>query len=232
AEAYGADHATTAVARNNLGTVALTLGYWDRAEDHFNRAAGAWRRAYGAGHSRTLRAEFNAAQAIRWRGQLDESARLLRSVLERQERAEPPMPEEVGRTLSTLGGVLTDLGDFEAAAEAVNRSVDVQVDLFGPEHRRALLSRYSRARLWRQLGDDRAQPELERLLALSEPIFGAESTFVASVLHELGASVAASGDPVTARALLGRAVEIRRQKLPAAHPLRQLSERLLEELGA
>ncbi|MEM8997400.1 MAG: tetratricopeptide repeat protein, partial [Acidobacteriota bacterium] len=231
AEAYGADHATTAVARNNLGIAALSLGYWDRAEAHFDRAADAWRRAYGAAHSRTLRAEFNAAQAIRWQGQLDEAVRVLHSVLERQERAEPPMPDEVGRTLSALGSLLTDLGDFAAAEEAVNRSVDLQLGLFGPEHRRTLLSRFSRARLWQRLGDDRGGPELEQLLALGEPVFGADSTYVASVLHELGAAAAASGDVGTARSLLSRAVDIRRRKLSATHPMRQLSERLLAELG-
>ncbi|MEO1086621.1 MAG: tetratricopeptide repeat protein, partial [Acidobacteriota bacterium] len=149
AESYGEDHATTAVARNNLGIAALGLWRWTAAEGHFNRAAEAWRRAYGADHSRTLRAEFNAAQAIRWRGQPEASVEILRSVLERQERAEPPMTEEIGRTLSTLGAVLTDLGDFQSATEAVSRSVALQLELFGAEHRRTLISRYSRARLWR-----------------------------------------------------------------------------------
>ena len=229
-EAYGPDHATPAVARNNLGIAALKLGDWDEAEAQFRRAAESWQKAYGATHTRTLRAQYNVANTLRWQGQLEACAAALARQLEIQESLDPPVPAEVGRTLSTLGAVLTDLGDFDQAATLLDRSVAVREQLFGAEHRSTLISRYSRARLWRRVQDPRAEPELQLLLAKIEAIYGPDSTTTASVLHELALALLASGGSASGEVLLRRAVAIRQEKLPKIHPMRRQSEEALASL--
>jgi serine/threonine protein kinase/tetratricopeptide (TPR) repeat protein len=73
-------------------------------------------------------------------------------------------------------------------------------------------------RTYRRLGlYDKAQPLLEKALAIGRPVFGAEHERVAQSLHDLGVLLADKGDYAAAARNLEQALDMRRKRLGSGH---------------
>lgn len=232
-EAYGPAHPTPAVAFNNLGATEMRLGRWADAEKHLRQAVTAWRDAYGPSHVHTLRAEYNLANTLRRQGQTEEAQQMLRSILDRQRALNPRNDVDVARTLSVLGLILTDTGDFDAARDALDESLTLRTAFFGAEHRLSLLTRTHLARLQRLRGDAAGAESALRVIAeLAEEAFDPSSASKAQVLYQLAVTLMERGQNQEARQWLEDCLDIQKTLLAPDHPDLVKTQNALERLAS
>ncbi len=175
---YGADHVESGRAQLLLGETLLASGAEARAESVLREAHRVVRASGTAPDSVASRTACTLARAALRRGALEEAKRWTREAL-----AGPLAPEEaLAEAFSLLGGEWARAGDDASTESALTTALDILTRTAGDhdEHTLALLERLAVLRL--RLGRTGAVLLLERALAASDTLNGAESATSANLL--------------------------------------------------
>ncbi|MEM7587737.1 MAG: tetratricopeptide repeat protein [Acidobacteriota bacterium] len=173
-------------ALNNLGMVERHLTTWRRAEGLLRKAIAVLEASLGPAHSRPLNSRRNLIFALLDQDRMDEALEEAQLALQNAERVEDVISR--AQVWQTAGLVQRRAGDFEAAAVAQQRCIELVAESRGPAHpvARRCLGKLALARAL--AGDEKqALANVERLKELE----GAPDSFaaeldIARALIELG----------------------------------------------
>ena len=202
AREFGPDHVEHGRALLLLGEARLASGRGE-ADESLRRAEGLLRAAGAAQASVVARAASGLARAALRRGDAEEAKRWTRDALGGSLASDEPLAE----AFSLLGEELARAGDAASAESALTRALTILTQVAGDqdEHTITLLERVALLRL----GSSRpgAVPLLERALAASEAINGAETAATVQLLGWLALARVAEGSATAAREAARRMVE-------------------------
>jgi CHAT domain-containing protein/Tfp pilus assembly protein PilF len=143
---------------------------------------------------------------------------------------------ELARSLTNLGGLLRQLGEYPAARQAYERAVQIQESALGPQHLDLATTLNALSILTRDMGEYAAARQLtERALQIRVRALGPNHPDVAASLNSLGSVLVEAHEHQAARTAYERALAIRLQALGPDHPLVAVTHtglgRVLFELG-
>lgn len=202
-----------------LGNTYKSLGLYDKATPHIQKAVQIRRERLGDEHSDTLEALDGLASLLWAQGKLPEAEPLFRRNYEALHRALGPEHRSTLAEQNNLAAVLHDQGNFVEAAELLRQNVDARGRIFGPKHPSTLaavnnlaLALYGQDKLTdaEQLLQENVK-DCVRYLRLEHPETLTALTNLAVVLKD-------SGKPADAEPFLQKSLEIRRKVLPPDHP--------------
>jgi tetratricopeptide (TPR) repeat protein len=130
---YGDDHADIAIARSNLGSVALVRGDTPRAREHYCEAERILAAVRGTGAPQTAEAGLNCALAVQ-EVEPDRARRRLVDVLATFEATWGPDDTRVAVALVNLALVELRLDDVELALDHLERADAIMVRTLGEDH--------------------------------------------------------------------------------------------------
>ncbi|WP_420628166.1 tetratricopeptide repeat protein [Candidatus Leptofilum sp.] len=125
----------------------------------------------------------------------------------------------VGLDIHSLGAMLLERGDYEAARPYLERAVVIGEESLGTKNPIVASRLNTLGQLLQAKGEpDAARPYLERALAIDEKALGPDHPNVAIRLNNLATLLQAVGEYGAARPLIERALAICEAKLGADHP--------------
>jgi serine/threonine protein kinase len=169
------DNEVVLTAMTHLGNILAQQGSGAAAEPYLRFVASAYRRRYGYGFPRTIQSLHNLALAVRSAGHLQESAVLLREVVDLTSRLAGENHPDTLLAVNDLGVLLVSLGELKEASGLLERSVLQQIKLYGPNHQDTLATTHNLAQTLSQQGDlDAAEPLMRRLIEARSILSGDE----------------------------------------------------------
>ena len=204
----GADKLLAAKLELNLGAVAKEAREYDVALAHYQRALDAHLELFGPEHPETARAHANIGSALSRLDKQDEAEPYLLVALQGFEQTLGPEHPHVGVVLNNLGNNYARLRKYDEAIPYLRRALALREKVLGPEHNRVASTQFN---LGTALLQTRKYAEARTLLqeaadGLAEA--KADDDRLPVYWGRLGVAQMLSGDPVTARATLERAVEM------------------------
>jgi tetratricopeptide (TPR) repeat protein len=161
----------------------------------------------------------NEAALRRARGEHDEAIRLHEQALELRERILGPEHPDVATSLSNLGLVVSDTGDFAKARDLHQRALAIRERALGPDHPNVASSLDNVGGMARALGEyETARALHERSLGIWERSVGPEHPGVALSLNSLAVVYRRLGDDAAATKAAERSLAIREAQLGPDHP--------------
>lgn len=128
-------------------------------------------------------------------------------------------PEALARTLQTLGDVLQQEGDYEAAEAAYREALEVRRDRFGERHPKVAESLHDLGDVLQDQGDYASAEELYReALSQRRELLGERHEDVAESLNNLALLFHERQELDRAEPLYRRALALRRELLGSDHP--------------
>ncbi|MBA2668780.1 MAG: serine/threonine protein kinase [Gemmatimonadetes bacterium] len=194
--------------QNELGSVYIQQENLPLAEETFAAALETLRRSGLLGTADEA-ASINGLVGIRRRrGDVVGAERLLRSALAIQERVSAN-PLHRATTLSNLGMVLTDKGEWLEAEQRMLESLSIRSRVLGEGHPDMLFSLSGLGRLYQQLGNyDGAEEVMRRNARLSEQTYGPDHDRTAGALTNLSVLLQQRGHLAEAEQLSRRILDI------------------------
>jgi CHAT domain-containing protein len=167
--------------------------------------------------TRARRLQREAAEDHR-RGRIREGIAKAREALALREAALGPDHADAAESVSTLGELLQDAGDYPTARAAFERALAINERVFG-NHERTATSLNLLGFVTFRMGDAVMGRQLvERSLAIRESLFGRDHIVASYSLINLGIILGGQAD-VNARPVLERALAIRERVNGPTHPL-------------
>lgn len=206
-------------------------GRYETAEHAARDAIG---RLEATGNSHTLEAARHADRLVeallrggKWKR--PEALARAREATSTKQELLGPGSVETARSLQLLGQVLTGRLEFDAAREALDRSLEVMQRELGAASLEVAAVRQSIARLFIAKAEyASARPLLEQSLAVREQVLGPAHPDVAETLWLIGDCAKKQNDNETALRLLQRSQQILEETLGPRHPALSLT---LNSLG-
>ena len=126
----------------------------------------------------------------------------------------------MAQTLNDLGVLLTEKGDYVAAAtRASNRRSSMRRTLLGPEHADVAVTLVELGRVYQDQGfNERAEPLQREALAIRRKVLGDEDRETAVSLSDLASVLRLNGDLAGAEALLRQCLAVNRKTRGEDHP--------------
>jgi CHAT domain-containing protein/Tfp pilus assembly protein PilF len=144
----------------------------------------------------------------------------LEQALRIQERELGPEHLDVADTLSDIGLLLEDTGDFIEAKSILERAFALREKTLGPDHELVAKSLQKMGLIFHAMGDyTEAKTLFERALPILEQAFGLEHPSVAAILIDFGYLFKDMGDYTRAMQCDERALAIREKVYGDKHPL-------------
>ena len=135
------------------------------------------------------------------------------------ELAYGPDSKEVAATLTDLGAVYCDLGDYAKARDVLKRALAIEEQAYGPDSKEVAITLTDLGAVYCDLGDyAKARDVLEPALAIRKRAYGPEHPEVAISLNNLGAVYCRLGDYAKVRDVLEPALAIRKREYGPEHP--------------
>jgi len=207
----GIAHPKTVTVMNNLATVWLTMGKWQKAEQLYQRAL----EAIGE-HPESLPIRYNLALVHAENLQSELAERELRSVLSdakdflaTSDNPSRNSSADILKWTNTLASVLRDQKKTEAAREIYAQLLGQQRELLGSSHRHTLSTHRRLTRLLVEIGNfEEALPLLQSCLSLHIEKFGLASSVTNAVRSSLVKAFIGLNRVEEAEELLKQAVDI------------------------
>jgi len=217
-------HLTVALCQNNLGMVHGKKGNLAEAERAYEAALAIKREVLGDRHPSCAVTMGNIAGIMRLRGNLAGARRQYEEALAIKEAAHGPGHPGTVTTLSNLALVTRKMGEHGEALRLFRQVLDVRVGKFGAESKVVGLTLVNIGGTLREMGGPEnlagAREALERSVAIREKAWGTRDHIdVASSLAFLGRCLTDMGELEAGAAATGEALDTRRRRLPAGHPL-------------
>ena len=225
-ESLGPNHPVTLGCRFNLAGIEEKLGHWQEAERSLQHVQAAWEEIYGPNHYRSLMAVRALASFwYRW-SRFDEAIDSLRSKLEALEAQEEGLPVEIARYYSVLGLAFLARGDLDAAQQAYQTSLDMNIELVGEDHRTSLgvMAKLALVSWKRGRDGEKVITELEDLLVRRIEMLGEEHLGIAWMRYDLGEILLARGRLEEAEQMFRQALAVHEaaSEIPSARAGRDL----------
>jgi serine/threonine protein kinase len=197
-----------ATIRQTLGDTYRSLGLFDRALPHLERASSLFRAQCGEADLRTLRASTDLAILYIRLDRLDEAERLLREILERQRRSLGPNDRETLRSEVNLGSICIKAGRFADAKRILGDSRAALERGFGPHDEDTILATHHLATAHGKLAEHAdAEPLLRSVLEHQEKARGEDHPYTIAALNELAQSLQAQARHAEAEPMFARVLE-------------------------
>lgn len=204
---FGPEHATTALALNNLGGCLRDLDRRDDSLPLLERALRIRERVLGPEHPDVGASHANLAVVRFDRGDLEQTLAHHRRALSIFERSLGPNHPKVAKELTNMSSHLTDLGQPKEAVDAAERAVRIREATLGPENPDLASSLLNLGIALEQLGRcQEALTPLRRALAIGEKKLDQNDPRPALALAHLGVCELQLGSTAPARGLLERAL--------------------------
>ncbi|MEM6784418.1 MAG: serine/threonine-protein kinase [Bacteroidota bacterium] len=217
--AAGDPLATDALAENleHLGLLRYEQGFFDGAMARLERAL-ALRLAQTPPDAIALaRTEHLLGMLTHESGDLVRADSLFQASLAVREAQAPP--SAVAATLSSLGLLRSDAGDYDEAEPILQRALALQRTHLGDDHPETATTLYHLAQLYWTTGRlDEAEPLFRESLALSIQLFGPESASAALDYNQLGLVLVDQGRYRESQAAYEEALRIQRTVFGESHP--------------
>ena len=208
-----------AAVRLTLGNTYMSLGRYEPAEPHLQRAVALQKEELGEEHADTLSSLMSLGFLYVRQGRYDEAEPLFVKLLDRYRRA---LGEDASETLSTMGvlGVLYKRQGRYAEAEPLYVKVlEARRRVLGDEHRHTMVSMNNLAILYRIQGQyDKAEPLYAEALALSRRVLGEEHPDTLNLMNSLGVLYKRQRRFDEAESMCLAVVEAQRRVLGKEHP--------------
>jgi CHAT domain-containing protein/Flp pilus assembly protein TadD len=165
------DPVTLGRAHNNVGLLSRDRGDFRRAQEHLEKAAELWRKAYPPDHPALGTVANNLGLVWQALGDLPKAEASFRESLPIREKA--GNPENLALTLNNLASVLQEDGRLDEAEPLYGRAIALYEEAVGAEHPSLgqALSNFAVLHLLRK-DYDRAGPLYRRALAIREKALG------------------------------------------------------------
>ncbi|HYD00639.1 MAG TPA: serine/threonine-protein kinase [Phycisphaerales bacterium] len=210
--------------RSAIGKVYLTLGDWARSQPQLDRAVELRRKAFGAEHPLTIKAEHLRAQLSSFRGEATDTEPGLRALLDRA-RASRGEDDEVTIAIQALLCRSLRYTRPDQALTLARDVLDRRTRVLGPAHQDTVDGRAELARalgVQGALGDRRSLDEavglMEEVLRWREREHGHDHHFTLVTRSDLAALYMKRGEVDRAEPLLRGVMQTRMETLGPTHP--------------
>ncbi len=208
-----------AALHNVLGGTYMSLGNYDKAEDHLRRNLDLQRTLHGPESADTHAARMHLGTLMRLQSRLDLAEDFL-------ERAATGLHSAVGdedvrtiQALNELAKLYEDVSRSSEARELFERAVVSARRALGDDHDLTLMSRNNRAGLAMRSADlERAESEFRDILEIRSRTSGDSHPETITVLNNLALTVRERGDVEEAEALLRRVSDGAARVFGEGHP--------------
>ncbi len=201
----------------DLGSVYLSLGYYQKAGDHFESALELYTSLQEK--SKSLRAM--AAQARRHFLQRDyeQAEEIYRTVLRRHGELTEKDAEETSIYNRGLGNALQYQNRLDEALALYLTAFDLQRNTLGMRHPETLITQRAIANVFAKQGKTGKARELyQETLSLQQEVLGPQHPQVLTTLHNFSLLLTGNGEYAEAESLLRRIVLLRKDLLGDNHP--------------
>ncbi|WP_058553954.1 tetratricopeptide repeat protein [Thiohalocapsa sp. ML1] len=218
-ERLGAEHAETATALNNLGTLLQATNRLTEAEPLMRRALAIDEASYGAGHPDVATDLNNLGLLLQDTNRLAEAEPLMRRALAIDEASYGAEHPTVARDLNNLGLLLKATNRLAEAEPLMRRALAIDEASYGVEHPAVGRDLNNLAQLLQATNRlAEAEPLMRRALAIDEASYRAEHPDVAIHLNNLALLLMATNRLAEAEPLMRRALAIDEASYGAEHP--------------
>lgn len=205
---------------NIFGTLLMKQGLNQRAWPFYAEGHEICQRELGDAHIRTINMLQNLA-ILNWHAiRLREAKAMFEAALRGHEQLDPPQLQLMVRVLQNLGGVHSNLGEFEAAVHCQERVLAIRRETLPPNHPQ-FAENYNMlgVNAFRRGDYGSAVAYYQKAIDIRTEAFGANNFNTSSPLANLGFAQAAMGQLTNGIDNLLRVLEIRRATLPEQSPL-------------
>jgi len=220
-----------------LGATYYSLGEYDKARQHLERALQLHQQVRGADHAGTL----SIARSLAWvdhnEGQYEQSRRAFEDILRRSRDALGPEHPGTLAAQDAIADMDRHLGRY-AESEKLHRAVlEIERRVRGPEHPSTLRSMHNLATaIWGQARHAEAEELYRAVLEIERRVRGPEHPGTLESMHNLANAIYDLGRPAEAEKLYREVLEIQRRVLGPEHPNTLMSmmnlANALSKLGA
>jgi eukaryotic-like serine/threonine-protein kinase len=202
-----------------LGDTYFSLGEYDKARQHLERALQLHQQARGADHAGTLRIARSLAWVDLHEGHYEKSRRDFEDILRRSRDALGPEHPVTLASMAGLASAIYDLGHPAEAEELHSEVLEIRRRVLGPEHPNTLMSMLNLANA---INDQGRHAEAEKLyrdvLELLKKVLGPEHPVTLASMNNLALVISRQAHPAEAEELQREVLEIQRRVLPPEHP--------------
>lgn len=224
----------TAKILNNLGTLNLTQGYFEKADTLLHKSLQISKQAFGSQHANTLMCTNNLSTLYRYQRKFDESESIVLQAIESLRQHEERISLVYVQSLNTLALCYIAQDQNELAEPYLIEAMGISEDIFEESHPEFakclnnLASVYLNQRQFRH-----AEPHFLRSLKIKTSILGENHVQVANTLSNLAEVYNGLGSAGEAEHHYRKALSIYSEVLRADHPnYVQVSSRFEEFLKA
>jgi tetratricopeptide (TPR) repeat protein len=173
--------------QGEAGVLASTLGSYDKAIEHYLKAAENCRNNLGENHPHMATIFNNLGEVCRKKGQYDEAIQYNEKALAIDLETFGPANPRVAIKWNNLGAVWSDKGRNDKAIKYYEKALASDLKTFGPEHPNVATRWNNLGEVWRDKGDyDKAIEYYEKALASDLKTYGPEHPKVAIYFTNLG----------------------------------------------
>jgi tetratricopeptide (TPR) repeat protein len=217
--AYGPEHHTVAIDRNNLGTVIQALGDLDGARWQLEQGLVIAIETCGPEHRIVATIRNTLGRVLQNLGNWEGARAQLEQALAIAEAVYDPEHPTVGAVRNTLGGVLQDLGDLDESRRQLERALAIFEAAHGREHPTVAAVLGNLGRVLQDAADwDGAHALLQRALAIDERFYAHDHLSLAVDHNNLGCLFLDMGYLDDAHSELLQAIEIDEAAYGRHHP--------------
>lgn len=214
----GASPASLAAALGGLGLVEQTLGQYDAAQGHLERALALDEQRLGPLHPDVALDLSNLGDLFRSRGDFNRVLPLYQRALAIRRAALSPDHVDTANSLNKLAYALENLGQYEPSLELSRQALAMRERVLAPGHPFIASAKSSIGDTLRRLNRlDEALPLYEQALAIRRAALPAGHADTADTLHHLGWLLQLRGDLPAAAQHYREALAIREEALGTGH---------------
>jgi len=216
---FGADHAETAGALNNLALLLQDTNRLAEAEPLMRRALDIDEASYGPEHPDVARDLNNLAQLLQATNRLAEAEPLMCRALAIDETSFGPTHPNIARDLNNLASLLQATNRLAEAETPMRRALAIDEASFGSAHPKVAIRLNNLAQLLQATNRlAEAEPLMRRVVEIFEKSHGPEHPNVATSLNNLAQLLKATNRLAEAETPMRRALAIDEASFGPAHP--------------
>jgi CHAT domain-containing protein/Flp pilus assembly protein TadD len=215
----GEQHAYTATALYNVGSLREAQGDYESARPLYEQALAIRKKALGEQHPDTATSLNNLGGLLYAQGDYASARPYFEQALAITKKVFGEHHRDTAGSLNNLGGLLHAQGDYALARPYYEQALAIRKKILGEQHPdTARLLNNLGVLLYAQGDHASARPYLEQALAVRKKVLGEQHPDTASSLDNMGALLEAQGNDTSARPYFEKALAIKKKTQGDQHP--------------